>query len=154
MPFSGSNFVRIKVAVPLPSVLSEVTTPAVYRSLNCEHIARAEHAQHVPNGVPRNILPPSASGKSLIPAMRRWFFQRKPDAGFVLLGFPDNLRDAAVLDDWLETRGETLDVCLFPAGALSAPAADLFRHYRALSSAEVVGASEVLREIPLPNFVP
>ena len=45
--------------------------------------------------------------------MRRWFFARKPDAGFVLTQFPATLLQARVFDEWLDARGvryETLDV--------------------------------------------
>jgi adenylate kinase len=60
--------------------------------------------------------------------MRRWFFARKPDAGFILADFPATLLQAQVLDEWLEARGEALD------GVLAAPGASpaVVTHYRDL----------------------
>ncbi len=58
--------------------------------------------------------------------MRKWFWARKPDAGFLLAGFPATLLQALVFDEWLEARGESLTACLVSA---SAPA-DVVAHYR------------------------
>jgi adenylate kinase len=60
--------------------------------------------------------------------LRRWFFARKPDAGFILTGFPATLLQAKVFDEWLEARDETLD------GVLASPAAPeaIAAHYRTL----------------------
>ena len=41
--------------------------------------------------------------------MRRWYFARKPDAGFLLTEFPATLLQAKVMDEWLEVRDESLD---------------------------------------------
>ena len=60
--------------------------------------------------------------------MRRWFFARKPDAGFVLTDFPATLLQAQVLDEWLETRGESLDAVRAGPGAPG----DVVTHYRDL----------------------
>ncbi|HVW21865.1 MAG TPA: adenylate kinase [Opitutaceae bacterium] len=60
--------------------------------------------------------------------MRRWFFARKPDAGFVLTDFPATLLQAKVLDEWLDARGECL------SGVAAGPGApgELADHYRGL----------------------
>jgi adenylate kinase len=60
--------------------------------------------------------------------MRKWFFARKPDAGFVLADFPATLLQALVFDEWMETRDETL------AAVLAAPdaSASVVEHYRTL----------------------
>jgi adenylate kinase len=58
--------------------------------------------------------------------LRKWFWARKPDAGFLLEGFPATLLQALVFDEWLEARGETLTACFV---ATSAPA-DIVTHYR------------------------
>ena len=60
--------------------------------------------------------------------MRRWFFSRKPDAGFVLTDFPATLLQAKVFDEWLDARDESLDAVHAGPGA---PAA-LVAHYRDL----------------------
>ena len=46
--------------------------------------------------------------------LRKWFWARKPDAGFLLEGFPATLLQALVFDEWLEARGENLTAVLAP----------------------------------------
>lgn len=58
--------------------------------------------------------------------LRKWFWARKPDAGFLLEGFPATVLQALVFDEWLEARGETLTACLVSA---STPV-ELVTHYR------------------------
>ena len=59
--------------------------------------------------------------------MRKWFWARKPDAGFLLEGFPATLLQALVFDEWLEARGENLTACF----AAAPHAADsVVTHYR------------------------
>ena len=58
--------------------------------------------------------------------LRKWFWARKPDAGFLLGGFPATLLQALVFDEWLDARGETLTACFAPASA----SAELVAHYR------------------------
>ena len=87
------------------------------RSLNIEHVS------------PAALLGREISPKTdLLALMRRWFFGRKPDAGFLLTDFPATLLQAKVFDEWLEARGEALDAVY---GAL-APASDVAIHYRTL----------------------
>ena len=59
--------------------------------------------------------------------LRKWFWARKPDAGFLLEGFPATLLQALVFDEWLEARGETL-TAVFAADPLSADS--VVSHYR------------------------
>ena len=59
--------------------------------------------------------------------LRKWFWARKPDAGFLLEGFPATLLQSLVFDEWLETRGETLTAC-FAADPLSTD--PVATHYR------------------------
>lgn len=65
--------------------------------------------------------------------LRKWFWARKPDAGFLLEGFPATLLQALVFDEWLEARGETLTAVFAPASA----ATDVVRHYRTQGLAPV-----------------
>jgi adenylate kinase len=100
--------------------------PPDFRSLNLEHVSPA-----LLKG--RGISPPAASpGRkdevALLALMRRWFFARKPDAGFVLTDFPATLLQAKVFDEWLETRGEALSAVLAGPGAPEA----LVEHYGTL----------------------
>lgn len=73
----------------------------------------------------RSALPRDVSQAHLA-LLRKWFWARKPDAGFLLEGFPATLLQALVFDEWLEARGEALTGCLV---ASSAPA-ELVTHYR------------------------
>ena len=63
--------------------------------------------------------------------LRKWFWARKPDAGFLLEGFPATLLQALVFDEWLEARGENL-TAVFAAPWSSAALAkeDVVTHYR------------------------
>lgn len=97
-----------------------------FRSLNLEHVSPA-----LLKGREISPLPASPGRKdevALLALMRRWFFARKPDAGFVLTDFPATLLQAKVFDEWLETRGEVLSSVLAGRGA---PAA-LVEHYGTL----------------------
>lgn len=58
--------------------------------------------------------------------LRKWFWARKPDAGYLLEGFPATLLQAKVFDEWVEARGETLTAVLDSAAA----DADVATHYR------------------------
>jgi len=60
--------------------------------------------------------------------MRRWFFARKPDAGFLLTDFPATLLQALVLDEWLEARDEALSAVIAGSGSDES----VVMHYRTL----------------------
>jgi len=60
--------------------------------------------------------------------MRRWFWARKPDAGFLLYGFPATMLQALVFDEWLDARDEALDAVVLAQDGLSASPA--FKHYQ------------------------
>ena len=68
-----------------------------------------------------------APDQLLFAVFRKWFWARKPDAGFLLEGFPATLLQAQVLDEWIEARGETLSGVLAPADPASSP---VVNHYR------------------------
>jgi adenylate kinase len=100
--------------------------------------ARSLHIEHVSLGrLFRGIsrTPPSLAGRELrrteeltLALARRWFFGRKPDAGFVLTDFPATLLQAKVFDEWLETRDEAIDTVIAGPGS----PAPVVAHYRAL----------------------
>jgi adenylate kinase len=88
--------------------------------------ARSLHIEHVsPSALKRGGI--SRPEDALAP-LRRWFFARKPEAGFLLTGFPATLLQARVFDEWLDARGESLDAVLACDGA----PAGLVAHYRDL----------------------
>lgn len=96
------------------------------RSLNIEHVS--------PAGLMRQeISRRRASGAvddTVLAPMRRWFFARKPDAGFVLTDFPATLLQAHVFDEWLDARDEALSAVL--AADASAAVSPVAEHYRTL----------------------
>lgn len=106
------------------------------RSLNIEHVSLVDLIQ-------REISRGSSLGQqaertfrkeslladeTLIAIMRRWFWSRKPDAGFALTGFPATLLQAQVFDEWLDARDENLHGVFAAADA----AKPLVEHYRTL----------------------
>jgi adenylate kinase len=101
-----------------------------FRSLHLEHVSSAEL---IGRGISR--LRGSAADPALA-ACRRWFFARKPDAGFVLADFPATLLQAQVFDEWLEARGEKLDAVLAGPGA----PAPVVAHYRDLGLTAAAGS--------------
>ncbi|MDP3068859.1 MAG: hypothetical protein Q8N18_01150 [Opitutaceae bacterium] len=95
------------------------------RSLNIEHVS----PQHLrAPEISRRAASAVADEARRLALMRRWFFARKPDAGFLLTGFPATLLQAMVLDEWLDARDETLD------RVFASPGADfvVVSHYRTL----------------------
>jgi adenylate kinase len=96
------------------------------RSLNIEHVSPT---QLVRSGISRSSQGgQSASELSQLAAVRRWFWTRKPDAGFVLIDFPATLLQAKVFDEWLDARGEHLTACLLTS--MEDSASSLAEHYR------------------------
>ena len=105
------------------------------RSLNLEHVSpdllvqqeisrRTPHGQQAAAALTRGS---AVCDQLHLALLRKWFWARKPDAGFLLEGFPATLLQALVFDEWLEARGETLAACL----AAGLPTADpVITHYR------------------------
>jgi adenylate kinase len=107
------------------------------RSLNIEHVSpaflvqqeisrRTPHGQQAAQALTRGSAVPDQVHLALL---RKWFWARKPDAGFLLEGFPATLLQALVFDEWLEARGENLTGCF--AAVLQA-ADSVVTHYRTL----------------------
>jgi adenylate kinase len=96
------------------------------RSLNLEHVSPAVLTGREISRPSRSL--PRAAGEPVVAAMRRWFWARKPEAGFVLTDFPATLLQAKVFDEWLDARDEPLDgVLLVADGAADQAVVD---HYR------------------------
>jgi adenylate kinase len=95
------------------------------RSLNLEHVSPAQL-----KGPEISRRPASAAAKEVVmlALMRRWFFARKPDAGFVLTDFPATLLQAKVLDEWLDARDEALNAVIAGPGSHE----PIVQHYRTL----------------------
>ena len=73
----------------------------------------------------------TVSDKLIVASLRRWFFARKPDAGFALSDFPATLLQARMFDEWLDARDENLDAVVVPDGADESVAL-VAGHYRTL----------------------
>jgi len=119
-PFSGCGLSAKAKLVCLGSV-GESLSPWV-RSLNLEHVSLAGSSR---SEISRN---PAKEAEQTLASLRRWFFARKPDAGFVLSDFPATLLQAIVFDEWLDARAETLTGVI--VGDNAAP--EIINHYRTL----------------------
>ena len=51
--------------------------------------------------------------ETVLAIMRRWFWSRRNNRGFVLTGFPASVVQAMVFDQWLDERDESLTACLW-----------------------------------------
>jgi adenylate kinase len=114
------------------------------RSLKIEHVSpetlvHQEICRHTSLG--QQAAKPRQHGvavpdQTLLAIVRKWFWARKLDAGFLLSGFPATLLHARVFDEWLEAREEALTGCLCvesKAGAACAASDPLvIEHYRTL----------------------
>lgn len=107
-----------------PDSSAETLGPRL-RSLNLEHVSPAAPPAAE---ISRRPAFAAATQAATLARLRRWFFARKPDAGFVLTDFPATLLQAQVFDEWLDARAETL------TGVLVSPGADpaVVEHYRTL----------------------
>ena len=94
------------------------------RSLNLEHVSPAT----LRSEISRRPGSAAADETATLALLRKWFFTRKPDAGFVLTDFPATLLQAQVFDEWLEARDENLNGVF--AGADYSES--VVRHYRML----------------------
>ena len=93
------------------------------RSLTIEHVSPASLMRQE---IWRSASTDRKSGEAVLAALRRWFWTRKPDAGFLLKDFPATLLQAQVFDEWLEARSESLTAVWAAPGAPES----LVEHYR------------------------
>ena len=110
------------------------------RSLNLEHVSplRLKGPE-----ISRRTASAAAEEANLLALMRRWFFARKPDAGFVLTDFPATLLQAKVFDEWLDARDEALNAVF--AGPRAADS--LVGHYRTLGLLHEAGNLPVAEQL-------
>ncbi len=78
--------------------------------------------------ISRRKLSGRKAEEAVLTALRRWFWTRKPDAGFLLKDFPATMLQALVFDEWLEARSEALDAVVAAPDA----APQLVEYYRNL----------------------
>jgi adenylate kinase len=129
--FGGGAKTKLLVLGSIDSEVEDVMSRV--RSLNLEHVSpyRLKGAE-----ISRRPVSAMAEEATRLARMRRWFFARKPDAGFVLTDFPATLLQAKVFDEWLEARDEALHAVLGPGAGSSEPVID---HYRTLGLLIEVG---------------
>src|ERR1700710_2970781 len=104
------------------------------RSLNLEHVSPATLMR---SEISRRPGPAGSDEATTLAHLRRWFFARKPDAGFVLTDFPATLLQALVFDEWLEARDENLSGVLAGSGSIASGVS----HYHTLGL--LIGASDL-----------
>lgn len=125
-PFARSGaLAKTKLLVLGSSVFPPENLMNRLRSLNLEHVSPAKLMR---SEISRRATSVAAEEAATLAVMRKWFFTRKPDAGFVLTDFPATLLQAKVFDEWLDARDESLD------GVLAGPGSNesLVSHYRTL----------------------
>ncbi|HNC25158.1 MAG TPA: hypothetical protein PLU52_13225, partial [Opitutaceae bacterium] len=96
------------------------------RSLNLEHVSPAKLMR---SEISRRSGSAGLDEATTLAHLRRWFFARKPDAGFVLTDFPATLLQAKVFDEWLDARDEALSAVI-PVG--NGSLGPVVEHYRML----------------------
>ena len=124
-PFTGFGSAAKAKLVLLGSSDFAKTLMDRARSLNLEHVSPS----HLKGPeISRRTASAAAEEANLLALMRRWFFARKPDAGFVLTDFPATLLQAKVFDEWLDARDEAL------YGVFAGPGSheSVVQHYRTL----------------------
>jgi adenylate kinase len=105
-PFAGFGPAAKAKLVLLGSSDSHQDLMARARSLNLEHVSPSRLKGPE---ISRRTATAAAEEANLLTLMRRWFFARKPDAGFLLTDFPATLLQAKVFDEWLDARNEALN---------------------------------------------
>ena len=101
---------RTKILVLGPASLLPESVADQVSSLNLEHVSpagmmRPEISRRHPASAP-------AGQDATTAHMRRWFFARKPDAGFLLSEFPATLLQAQIFDEWLDARDEVINTVI------------------------------------------
>ena len=132
-PFTGSGAAAKAKLVLLGSLGTHTNLMDRGRSLNLEHVS--PFSLKGPE-ISRRAVSAAAEEANLLALMRRWFFARKPDAGFVLTDFPATLLQAKVFDEWLDARNEALNAVVSGPNARES----VVQHYRTLGLIYEAGA--------------
>ena len=132
-PFAGFGPAAKTKLVLLGSSESHQDLMDRARSLNLEHVSplRLKGPE-----ISRRAVSAAAEEANRLALMRRWFFARKPDAGFVLTDFPATLLQAKVFDEWLDARDEALHAVIAGSGSNE----PVVQHYRTLGLLQETGA--------------
>lgn len=132
---AGAKLLYFGATGTLPARLA-----AEARSLKIEHVSpealvRQEICRRTPLGQQAGRARQHGAAVPdpvLLAIVRKWFWARKPDAGFLLEGFPATLLHARVFDEWLEAREETLTGCFCAGPRSPAVNPEILGHYHTL----------------------
>ena len=124
-PFTGFGAAARAKLVLLGSSDSHQSLIDRARSLNLEHVSPAKLMR---SEISRRPASAAVEEAAILAVMRKWFFTRKPDAGFVLTDFPATLLQAKVFDEWLDARDESLTAVIASTGSPE----PVVQHYRTL----------------------
>jgi adenylate kinase len=116
-PFSPFGASSKKKLLLLGSPVPETELADRARSLHIEHVSPSCLMQREISRSPQPAPSGPRRAEAALALLRRWFFSRKPDAGFLLTGFPATLLHARVFDEWLDARNEALDAVFAAAGS-------------------------------------
>ena len=113
------------------------SAPNFSRSLISEHVSTeallsVESQKQTPLGAALRRAAKSSrapADETVLAVLRRWYFARRAESGFRLLGFPRTILQSLVFEEWLETRGETLDACISFRG-ITGTSAEVVEYYR------------------------
>lgn len=119
------NPARAKIVILGSAEILDESTMNPIRSLQFEHVSPATLMRPE---ISRRKLSGRKAEEAVLAALRRWFWTRKPDAGFLLKDFPATMLQALVFDEWLEARSEALDAVVAAPDA----APQLVEYYRNL----------------------
>ncbi|MBP7142587.1 MAG: adenylate kinase [Opitutaceae bacterium] len=135
--FAGLSLrARIKLVVLDPTRAGLAGEASGNSSLN--HIEHVSPARLLRSEIsPPAFAQTAANNAAVFALLRKWFWSRKPDAGFVLWGLPATLLQAMVFDEWLEARQECLDAVIPGAAGKESPAlVDYYRNQGLLMEAD------------------
>jgi adenylate kinase len=135
--FSALGGPKAKLLHLNPTAASSAVLAVQVRSLNLEHVSPAflvqkEISRRTPLGQQAEAARQrgaAVADQTLLAVFRKWFWARKPDAGFLLEGFPATLLHALMFDEWLDARGESLSACVAADPRSEDPVVE---HYRML----------------------
>lgn len=133
--FSLLGSSKSKLVILSPGAECSGSAPVFPSSLISEHVSTeallsAELQRQTPTGAALRRAAKAGcapTDETIFAVVRRWFFARRSETGFKLLGFPHTVLQALVLDEWLEARGESLDACICVGGSTVSAVAAYYR---------------------------
>ena len=125
---SKSKFLILQPEAECSGSASDFSRSLISEHVSTEALLSTESQRQTPLGAALRRAMKTGSApadETVLAVLRRWYFARRAESGFRLVGFPRTVLQALAFDEWLEARGETLDGCLWVSHtgrSLSAPA--------------------------------